>query len=84
VVTHVCHVPWGCHPSYAQGYYDRDNDFYVEWDTISRDPEGLKKFLDEFVYGCKDHSEYMKKLGEGKMQKLKAKPRVCAGVDYGY
>ena len=33
----VC--PRGAHPSYAQGYYDRDNRFYLEWDRISRDPE---------------------------------------------
>ena len=30
--------PWGAHPSYAQGYYDRDNEFYVAWEAISRDP----------------------------------------------
>ena len=29
--------PWGAHPSYAQGYYDRDNDFYVAWDQVARD-----------------------------------------------
>ena len=33
--------PWGAHPSYAQGYYDRDNDFYVAWEKISRDPAAL-------------------------------------------
>ncbi len=30
IVTAVCHVPGAAHPSYAQGYYDRDNDFYLE------------------------------------------------------
>jgi glutaconate CoA-transferase subunit A len=84
IVSHVCHVPWGCHPSYAQGFYDRDNDFYVEWDTISRDPKTLENFLQEFVYNCKEHRDYMKKLGDEKMKKLKARPRVCKGVDYGY
>jgi glutaconate CoA-transferase subunit A len=84
IVQHVCHVPWGCHPSYAQGYYDRDNDFYVEWDTLSRDPQSLENFLQEFVYSCKDHNDYMKKMGQDLMKKLKAKPRVCEGVDYGY
>ena len=32
IVDAVCHVPHACHPSYAQGYYDRDNKFYLEWD----------------------------------------------------
>ena len=38
VVSAVVVEPWGAHPSYAQGYYDRDNDFYVAWEAISRDP----------------------------------------------
>ncbi|HAZ09165.1 MAG TPA: 3-oxoadipate--succinyl-CoA transferase subunit A [Elusimicrobia bacterium] len=75
--------PWGAHPSYAQGYYDRDNDFYVAWDKIAREEAGLAKYLDEFVYGVEDRAEYMKK-NPGLAERLKAKPRVCAGVDYGY
>jgi len=75
--------PWGAHPSYAQGYYDRDNEFYVAWDKIAREPAGLQKYLDEFVYGVKDRAEYLKK-NPGLTERLKAKPKVCAGVDYGY
>src|SRR6266571_3786638 len=36
IVSAVVVEPWGAHPSYAQGYYDRDNDFYVAWEGISR------------------------------------------------
>lgn len=75
--------PWGAHPSYAQGYYDRDNDFYVAWDKIAREEASFKKYLDEFVYGVKDRAEYMKK-NAGLAEKLKAKPQICAGVNYGY
>jgi len=75
--------PWGAHPSYAQGYYDRDNDFYVAWDKIAREPATFKKYLDEFVYGVKDRAEYMKK-NAGLAEKLKAKPLVSTGVNYGY
>jgi glutaconate CoA-transferase subunit A len=35
-VSAVVAEPWGAHPSYAQGYYDRDNDFYVKWDDVAR------------------------------------------------
>ena len=35
IVDAVCHVPACAHPSYTQGYYDRDNVFYLEWDKIS-------------------------------------------------
>ncbi|SNT12905.1 glutaconate CoA-transferase subunit A [Asanoa hainanensis] len=47
VVTAVAHVPRGAHPSYAQGYYDRDNDYYQSWDPISRDRETFGRWLDE-------------------------------------
>ncbi len=75
--------PWGAHPSYAQGYYDRDNDFYVAWDKVARDEASFKTYLDEYVYGVKDRAEYMKK-NAGLAERLKAKPQVCAGVNYGY
>lgn len=83
-VSHVVHEPWGCHPSYAQGYYDRDNEFYVAWEDISRDPKSYQDYLNEFVRSCPDRKSYLKKLGEQKLAKLKAKARVCEGVDYGF
>src|SRR5512141_3431625 len=46
VVSAVCHVPFACHPSYAQGYYDRDNEFYLAWDKISDSPDSVKSWLD--------------------------------------
>jgi glutaconate CoA-transferase subunit A len=75
--------PWGAHPSYAQGYYDRDNDFYAAWDKIAREERTFKKYLDEFVYGVKDRAEYMKK-NSGLAERLKAKPLISTGVNYGY
>lgn len=84
IVSHVVHAPWGCHPSYVQGYYDRDNDFYVKWDDVSRDPATYSAYLEEMVYGVPDRAAYMQKLGTPLMDKLRAKARVCEGVDYGY
>jgi glutaconate CoA-transferase, subunit A len=84
IVKHVVHEPFGCHPSFVQGYHDRDNDFYVQWDEISRDPKTYDQWLGEFVFGVKDRAEYAKKMGSSLMQKLKAKPRRCEGVDYGF
>ena len=75
--------PWGAHPSYAQGYYDRDNEFYVAWDRTARDANSFNKYLDDFVYGVKDRAEYMKKH-PGLAERLKAKPQICSGVNYGY
>ena len=83
IVDAVVVEPWGAHPSYAQGYYDRDNDFYVAWDGISRDGQSLDRFLDEFVYGVRDRAEYMRKQ-PGLADRLKARARFCAGVNYGF
>ena len=41
-ITAVALAPGGAHPSYAHGYYDRDNAFYVAWDAISRDRERVR------------------------------------------
>jgi glutaconate CoA-transferase subunit A len=84
IVSHVVHEPWGCHPSFVQGFYDRDNDFYVAWEDISRTPATYKDYLDEFVHGVPDRAAYMQKLGGKVMDRLRAKSRMCEGVDYGY
>ena len=49
-VTAVAVAPRGAHPSYAQDYYDRDNDYYRTWDAISRDRDTFTAWLDEHVY----------------------------------
>ena len=77
----VC--PRGAHPSYAQGYYDRDNRFYLEWDRISRDPETLEVWLDEWVYGTATHEEYVEKLGAERWAELTPAPALSGSVDYG-
>jgi glutaconate CoA-transferase, subunit A len=74
--------PWGAHPSYAQGYYDRDNGFYVGWEKISRDEAALAAYLEEFVYGVRDRAEYVARCGG--LERLRADARVCAGVNYGF
>jgi glutaconate CoA-transferase, subunit A len=77
----VC--PRGAHPSYAQGYYDRDNRFYLEWDRISRDPQTLQAWLDEWVHGTATHEEYVEKLGEQRWAELTPAPALSGSVDYG-
>ena len=83
IVSAVCHVPGAAHPSYAQGYYDRDNDFYLKWDKISESAEAVKAYLDEWVYGVKDRAEYWQKLGPDVHRRLQVKPRPSAVVNYG-
>ncbi|MEZ0395224.1 MAG: CoA-transferase [Anaerolineales bacterium] len=82
-VEAVCHVPYAAHPSYAQGYYDRDNEFYLEWDRISQSEQAVQAWLEEWVYGLKDRQEYWSRLGPQVHARLKATPRPSAPVDYG-
>jgi glutaconate CoA-transferase subunit A len=44
-VSAVVCVPGGAHPSYAQGYYKRDNAYYKRWDEISRDRDGFLAWM---------------------------------------
>lgn len=83
IVKAVCHVPHCAHPSYTQGYYDRDNLFYLNWDKISEDRSSVNAWLDEWVYGIKDPQEYWQKLGPETHARLAVKPRFAAPVNYG-
>jgi glutaconate CoA-transferase subunit A len=61
----VCEVPRGAHPSYAHGYYGRDNAFCKAWDAISRERETFLAWMKQHVLGTKDHAEFMKSVGNG-------------------
>jgi len=83
IVSAVCHVPFACHPSYAQGYYDRDNEFYMKWDKISESRESVQAWLEEWVYGVKDREEYRQKLGEETLERLRVPPLQSTPINYG-
>lgn len=83
IVDAVCHVPYAAHPSYTQGYYDRDNAFYLAWDKISETPESVQAYLQEWVYGVKDREEYWEKLSAETRESLRVTSRPAAPVDYG-
>jgi glutaconate CoA-transferase subunit A len=62
VLDAVAVAPRGAHPSYAHGYYDRDNDFYVRWDEISRDRGTFTAWMERHVLGTRDVDEYHRSL----------------------
>jgi len=64
VVTAVCRVPMGAFPSYAEGYYDRSNSFYVKWGEVSKDFDSFREWMELFVLGTVDFGEYLRKLGD--------------------
>jgi len=83
IVDAVVHEPYGTHPSYVQGYYDRDNDFYLGWDRISRDEAAARAWLDEWVIGVRDRAEYVEKMGPEAWERLAPGEALAEPVNYG-
>lgn len=83
VVQAVVHEPMGAHPSYLQGYWDRDNQFYREWDQISRDHGEVLRWLDKWVYGVEDRRAYVAKIPVSRWDALRPQEALAAPVNYG-
>ena len=62
VVSAVCKVKGGAFPSYAQGYYQRNNAFYKRWDEISRERESFQNWIERHVLGTKDFEGFRQTL----------------------
>src|SRR4030043_1448345 len=84
IVAAVVIEPFAAHPSYALGYYDRDNDFYVQWAKVSKDKAGLDTYLAEGVYGGPGRKEYREKFGAEYLKKLEADNRPPGSGNYGF
>jgi glutaconate CoA-transferase subunit A len=83
IVDAVVHEPYGAHPSYVQGYYDRDNDFYLKWDESSRDQATTEVWLAEWVYDLPDRAAYLAKLGQETLDRLAPGSLMAEPVNYG-
>ncbi len=83
VVDAVVHEPFGAHPSYVQGYYDRDNEFYLAWDKISREQTTTEAWLDEWVFALPDRQAYIDKLGQQQLSDLGAGTMQAESINYG-
>lgn len=67
-VSFVSVVPRGAHPSYAHGYYERDNEFYVAWDAISRDRNTFAAWVDEHIHQTADFAEHLALLDHERLR----------------
>jgi glutaconate CoA-transferase, subunit A len=63
VVSAVCLVPGGAHPSFAMGFSDRDNAFYKAWDAISADRDAFTTWMDKHILSTADFAEYQVSVG---------------------
>jgi glutaconate CoA-transferase subunit A len=84
IVDAVVVEPFGAHPSYVQGSYDRDNRFYIDWDPISRDEATTQAWLREWVFDLDSRQAYVEKLGPERVASLRPSGAAVSGsVDYG-
>jgi glutaconate CoA-transferase subunit A len=83
-VAAVVPLPWGAHPSPVQGHYNRDHAAYGEYHARSASAEAARAWLQEWVLDVPDHGAYLRKLGRGRLYRLRpAASRLAAPVDYG-
>jgi glutaconate CoA-transferase, subunit A len=83
IVDAVVVEPFGAHPSYVQGAYDRDNRFYLDWDPISRDEDATQAWLRDWVFELDGRAAYVAKLGRERVSSLRPGRAMSGAVDYG-
>jgi glutaconate CoA-transferase subunit A len=73
----------GAHPSFTQGYYDRDNNFYRDWSAISGDKSKIAEWMAKFIYETKNHEEYIELLGDETVGRLAVGDAFSTPINYG-
>lgn len=73
LVDAVVHAPFGSHPGEMNGVYDRDEAHIKAYFEDSKDPEKTRDYLDKWIYGVKNHEEYMELVGADLLEDLRIK-----------
>jgi glutaconate CoA-transferase subunit A len=85
LVSAVCEVPFGAHPSPIQGYYNRDDNYYAEYHKGTKTRADFEAWLERSVLGVKDRAGFMETLGAERVKGLKVKrPAYAAKTDFGH
>jgi glutaconate CoA-transferase subunit A len=71
-VDAVVHVPYGAYPTSCYRYYDYDPEYLNLYRRQAREDALFRKYLDRFVYGVKDHAEFIELQGEERLQRIRA------------
>jgi len=83
IVNAVVRSPWGAHPSFSQGYYDRDNPTYIDWASACRDQANVDAYLRKWVYDVPDRENYLKLLSSEQLLRLQIRPYYSVPVNFG-
>ena len=68
LVDAVVHAPYGSYPGEMAYMYGRDEPGIKEWVDMSKTADGSQAYLDKYVYGVKNHAEYLELIGEERLQ----------------
>jgi len=82
-VDAIIKLPYGAHPTGCFGFYDYDPKHLNMYKVLAEDDNKFKEYLDEWVYGVKNHEEYLNKIGSNMLLKIKANPVLgyAVGLD---
>jgi glutaconate CoA-transferase, subunit A len=85
LVSAVVESPYGAHPSPVQGYYNRDDPFFPEYQDQTRTAAQNDEWLKQWVYGVSDREDYVKKVGAKRLASLAVKNHAYAApTDFGF
>jgi acyl CoA:acetate/3-ketoacid CoA transferase alpha subunit len=71
LVDAVVNAPFGSHPGEMCYLYKRDEPQIREWVEASKDPDTTQAYLDKYIYGVKDHEEYLEMIGREQLNVLR-------------
>jgi glutaconate CoA-transferase subunit A len=75
LVSHVVELPFAAHPTSVYRVYDYDAEQIESYVEATKTPESFRAFLDQYVYGVKDHWEYLERVGGmRRLNSLRADP----------
>lgn len=70
-VDYLVELPWAGHPTGCQGFYEVDAAFIRDFYAQSKSEEGFSAWAKEWIYGVRDHYEYLEKLGANRLENLR-------------
>jgi len=76
LVDAVVHAPFGSHPGEMVYMYERDEEHIRSYVEASQTPEGMRAYMEKYIYGVKSHQEYLELIGAERLDYLK---KTCVG-----
>ena len=69
--TAIVEAPYGAHPCSCLHVYDQDREHLEHYATAGRDPALFEQYLQDYVYGVKDHGDYLDRIGAARLSHLR-------------